>query len=193
VIPTEHNREDRWTPPGPWCPHPEHWHSDDAQATEHEVTELVAAFVRALQPELVVETGSNSGQTTEAISRALQANGHGHLWSLETDEALAEKTALRCEGLPVTVVHQDSLSWTPPGEVGFAWLDSETGIRHLELLRLRSHLADGAVVGVHDTGPQHMTARLLWPLVSQGVFAGLTLRTPRGVTFGTVHREERKT
>jgi hypothetical protein len=189
VIATEENREDRWTAPGPWCPQPGRWHSDDAQATEHEVTELVAAFARALQPEIVVETGANSGQTTRAIGMALARNGHGRLYSLEVDEAMAEKAAQRCEGLPVTVLHQDSLSWTPPGEVGLAWLDSETGIRHLELLRLRPYLADGAVVGIHDTGPQHVTARLLMPLVSQGVFSGLTLRTPRGVTFGTVHRE----
>lgn len=181
--------EDRFTPPSPWCGHPEHWHADDNQATEHEVTGLVAAFVRAVQPEIVVETGSNTGQTTEAIGRALRANGHGHLYSLEVDEALAGKAAQRCEGLPVTVIHGDSLSWAPPGEVGFAWLDSETGIRHLELLRLRPHLAEGAVVGIHDTGPQHMTTRYLWPLIADGVFTALTLRTPRGVTFGTVRRE----
>ncbi len=189
---TAENREDRWTPPGPWQPHPEHWHSDDAYATEHEVTGLVAAFARALQPEIVVETGANTGQTTEAVGRALAANGHGHLYSLEADEALAGKAALRCEGLPVTVVHTDSLSWTPPGQVGLAWLDSATGIRHLELLRLRPWLADGAIVGIHDTGPQHITAGLLLPLVQAGVFAGVTLRTPRGVTFGTVTRAEGK-
>jgi len=186
------NPESDFTAPGDWQPHPEHWHADDAQATEHEVTELVAAFVRALQPEICVETGSNTGQTTEAIGRALAANGHGHLYSLEVDEALAAKAAERCEGLPVTVIRADSLSWTPPGEIGFAWLDSETGIRHLELLRYRRWLAEGAVVGVHDTGPQHGTARLLWPLVERGVFNAVTLRTPRGVTFGTVTADRRQ-
>lgn len=178
--------EDRFTAPSPWAEHPEWWHADDAQATEHEVTELVAAFVRALQPELVVETGANTGQTTEAIGRALQRNGHGHLWSLEIDEALARKAAERCESLPVTVVCADSLTWTPPGQVGFAWLDSEPGIRHLELLRLRPHFIDGGIAGVHDTGPQHVTFRYLRPLIYDGMFSPVTLRTPRGVTFGTV-------
>lgn len=181
--------EDHFTAPSRWCEHPELWHADDAQATEHEVTGLVAAFVRALQPEIVVETGSNSGQTTEAIGRALAANGHGHLYSLEVDEAMAEKAAQRCGPLPVTVVNADSLTWTPPGEVGFAWLDSEPGIRHLELLRLRPYFADGAIAGIHDTGPQHMTFRHLRPLIADGVFIAVTLRTPRGVTFGTVTRE----
>jgi hypothetical protein len=178
--------EDRWTPPNDWQPHPEHWHSDDAYATELEVTELAAAFVRALQPELVLETGTWTGQTAEAIGVALVANGHGHLYSLETDEAMAGKAAQRCEGLPVTVVHGDSLSWSPPGEIGFAWLDSETGIRHLELQRFARWMEPGAVVGIHDTGPQHATGGLLWPLIRKGMFTALTLRTPRGVTFGQV-------
>lgn len=181
--------EDRWTPPSDWCPAPQHWHSDDAYATEHEVSALVAAFVTALQPELVIETGSNTGQTTEAIGRALAANGQGHLYSLETDEALAGKAAQRCEGLPVTVVQADSLGWAPPGEAQFAWLDSETGIRHLELQRFRRFLAPGAVIGIHDTGPQHATGALLWPLIRKGIFTAITLRTPRGVTFGQITRE----
>ena len=178
--------EDRWTPSNAWCEHPEHWHSDDAQATEHEVTRLVAAFVIALQPELVIETGTWTGQTTEAIGRELQLNGHGHLYSVEADEALAAKAATRCEGLPVTVVHADSLSWEPPGRAQFAWLDSETGIRHLELRRFAKWLDPGAVVGVHDTGPQHAAAGLLWPLIRAGEFTAITLRTPRGVTFGQI-------
>lgn len=178
--------EDRWTPANDWCAHPEHWHSEDAYATETEVTELAAAFARALQPEIVLETGTWTGQTAEAIGVALVANGHGHLYSLEADEALAAKAAARCEGLPVTVVHGDSLSWSPPGEIGFAWLDSETGIRAMELQRFARWLAPGAVVGIHDTGPQHATGGLLWPLIRKGMFTALTLRTPRGVTFGQV-------
>lgn len=176
--------EDRWTPPNDWCGHPEHWHSDDAYATELEVSALVAAFVTALQPELVIETGTWTGQTTEAIGRALAANGHGHLYSVEAEEDLAVKAAQRCAGLPVTVVQADSLSWTPPGQAQFAWLDSETGIRPLELQRFRRWLSPGAVVGIHDTGPQHRTGALLWPMVSAGEFTAITLRTPRGVTFG---------
>jgi predicted O-methyltransferase YrrM len=182
--------EDRFTPPGDWCQHPEYWHSDDAQATEHEVSYLVSAFVRALQPEIVLETGSNSGQTAEAIGWALKQNGHGHLYSLEVDPRMAVMASERCHDYPVTVLTQDSLSWTPPGDIGFAWLDSEPGIRHLELLRYRRWFVPGAVVGVHDTGPQHVTGRFLWPLIEQGVFNAITLRTPRGVTFGTVTRQE---
>jgi hypothetical protein len=63
--------EARFTPPRPDCPHPEWWTSTDDDSTECEVTALVAAFVVALQPELVIETGTAFGQTAEAI---------GHRW-----------------------------------------------------------------------------------------------------------------
>jgi hypothetical protein len=71
--------EARFTAPRADCPHPEYWHSTDSDSTEIEVTELVAAFVRAPQPETVLETGSAFGQTAEAIRRTLAANGHGRL------------------------------------------------------------------------------------------------------------------
>jgi hypothetical protein len=176
--------EDSWTPPSAWCPKPQLWHSDDAYASEHEVSALVAAFVTALQPEIVVETGTNSGQTAQAIGRALAASGHGVLYTLEIDAALAARAAERCQGLPVQVIVADSLSWEPPGPVGFAWLDSHIGIRAAELERLLPHLDGAAVVGVHDTGPQHQVAMSLQPLIDAGRFHCLTLRTPRGVTFG---------
>lgn len=67
--------EARFTPPRPECPYPEWWTSTDVDSTECEVTALVAAFVVALQPELVIETGTAFGQTAEAIGHAVAANG----------------------------------------------------------------------------------------------------------------------
>lgn len=177
--------EDQFTAPSGWQPHPEWWHADTADAAEWEVTGLVAAFTRALQPGIVVETGTNTGQTARAVGYALRINGHGHLYTLESDPALAGAAEQSCAGLPVTVICGDSLTWEPPGPVGLAWLDSGLGIRAAELERLAPHLEDGAVVGVHDTGPQHPVAALL---AAAGWFRAITLRTPRGVTFGQVTR-----
>ena len=92
-----------FTPPNSWCPDPGFWHADDGDATEHEVTELVAAFVRALQPELVVETGSYSAQTSLAVGEALARNGHGRLVTLEIEPELAGIAKAKCAGLPVTI------------------------------------------------------------------------------------------
>lgn len=173
-------RESQWTRPRPDCPHPEWWTAADPQSAELEVTELVAALVRALQPEYVIETGTCLGQTAEAIGLALARNGHGRLVSLEVDERRAAYARARCQGLPVEIVGASSLEFTPAAPVGFAWLDSLLELRVPEFERYRPHLAPGAVVGFHDTGP-HMA-------LSAGVrsLAGvrvLHLPTPRGVSF----------
>lgn len=188
--------EDRWTSPSPWCPHPGWWHADTADATEREVSLLVSAFVRALQPETVAETGTNSGQTALAIAEALRGNGHGHLWTIETDPALAESARELLAGYPVTVIHGSSLDWSPP-QIDFAWLDSGplTGsaggadcgaLRREELSRWLPRFTPGAVIGVHDTAPHHPVMRALEPVLRAQGMMFLNLRTPRGVLFAQV-------
>lgn len=177
-------REDRWTAPRADCPHPEFWHSADDESTEYEVTELVAAFVRAIQPEIVVETGTAFGQTAEAIGKALARNGHGRLYTTETNAERAALARVRCATLPVTVIEGSSLDFTPPGEVGFAWFDSLLDLRVREFHALRPHLAPGAVVGFHDCGPQHGYRHAVESLTDW--LRPIYLRTPRGVMFGEV-------
>lgn len=177
--------ESRWTQPREDCPHPEYWTSTDAQSTELEVTELVGAFVRAIQPELVLETGTCIGQTAEVIGTALVANGHGRLVTCEPEPKLAAFARARCRGLPVDIVEEPSLDYIARlgSRVGFAWLDSLIWLRVPELTALHDLglLAPGAVIGVHDTGPQHGT--LGADVRSIPWLTSLSLRTPRGVTF----------
>lgn len=176
--------ESRFTEARPDCPHPEHWHSADPDSTEQEVTELVAAMVRALQPEYVIETGSAFGQTSKAIGRALVKNGHGRLVTLETDPARAKRARRTCQRLPVTVLETSSLEFTPEEPVDFLWIDSLLPLRAQELRRYAPYCSPRAVAGVHDTGPQHGGSQRLDPLVSEGVLSPLlTLPTPRGVSF----------
>lgn len=173
--------ESTWTKPRPDCPHPEWWSSTDSQSTEIEVSELVAGFVRALQPEYVVETGTCLGQTAHIVGMALQANGHGRLDTLEPEGERAEFARQRCDGLPVTVLEVPSLEFTPAQRIDFAWLDSRLDLRVPEFDRYRPWLSEGSIVGFHDTSPH------------QGVYGShvealsgtraIRLRTPRGVTF----------
>jgi predicted O-methyltransferase YrrM len=174
-------QESVWTNPRPDCPHPEWWHSTDGQSTELEVTELVAGFVRALQPEYVIETGTCVGQTAEAVGKALQANGHGQLVTLENEPDRAAYSRIRCEGLPVVVVLGLSLEFTPTQPVDFAWLDSRTELRVPEFQHLRPWLHEGSVVGFHDTSPHQGIYGAHVEAIS-GTRA-IRLRTPRGVTF----------
>lgn len=174
--------ESQFTPASDWCPHPEWWNAPDGMATEFEVLELVAAFVRAVQPEVVVETGTHRGFGAEAIGQALERNGHGHLWTLEVDEALYEEASERTAGLPVTCLLQDSSTWLAPGPIDFAWFDSETALRVPEFQRFRQWMHGRTVVGFHDTSPHHGYRPSLDGLGIQL----LDVPTPRGVTFGRV-------
>lgn len=183
-----------FTDPRDDCPHPEHWHAYDGYATEVEVTELVAAVVRALQPELVVETGTHVGQTARAIADALSRNSHGELITLELDDKLAAAAAHRFEiDKHVTVIAGDSLMYTPPRSIDFLWLDSATylpvdgdepprSFRVAEYRWFRRWLSDRAVIMIHDTGPHREVTRS--ELDALDDFNVLHLPTPRGVTIG---------
>ncbi|MCE9613197.1 MAG: class I SAM-dependent methyltransferase [Lentisphaerae bacterium] len=176
--------ESDFTPPSDICPHPEYWHTGDCETTEQEVVELIGALVRALQPELVVETGSYKGVMSESIGRALKQNGHGRLITFEIDAVLAEVARRACRRLPVEVLHQSSLAWTPPGKIDFAWLDSGIETRVQEFEQYYPFLK-GSIIGIHDTAPHHpvraqVKARLLDRL------SPIWLPTPRGVLLAQV-------
>lgn len=176
-----------WTAPRAECPFPERWHSTDAYSTEKEVTALVQAFVVALQPDYVVETGTCWGNTAEAIGHALVANGQGQLVSLEIDPVCVDTARDRCAGLPVDIVQLHSLGWMPDRPIDFAFFDSDCALRPLEFERYLPWMHSRTVVGFHDTGPQHPVRELLGRLEDSGLLLSpLYLPTPRGVCFARV-------
>lgn len=176
--------ESTWREPNEWCPVTSWWTAADDQATEDQVIELVAAFARALQPEVAVECGTWTGLATRAIGEALARNGHGRLYAVELDAVKAEEAERACQGLPVTVIHGSSTEWKPPESIGFAWVDGATD-RVAELDYLLPHMLTGAIVGVHDTGPLHVSGRMD-ALLAHPRLRTITLRTPRGVSFAEV-------
>ena len=170
--------------PSPWCPHPEMWSAEDAQSAEVEVSALVGAFVRALKPALVIETGTAHGFTAHAIGLALRDNGHGRLVTLEVDATLVDESRHRCEGLPVEVIHRPSLNYEPDEPVGFAWFDSLIELRITEFDHYRNWMEPGTIVGFHDVGPQF--GQLGPNIARHPGLHSIFLRTPRGVCFGEV-------
>jgi predicted O-methyltransferase YrrM len=181
---SDEERESRFTRRGSFCTNPENWHSADGDSTEYEVLELVAGFVRGLQPEIVIETGSAYGFGSKAIGEALRANGHGKLYSLEIDPERIAISKQRVAGLPVEIVGQASLSWTPPDKVQFAFFDSLIPLRAQEFLYFRPFIEPGSIVAFHDAAPHHGLYPELIKL--EGMLRLIRLRTPRGIVFAEV-------
>lgn len=189
--------ESRFTPPRPDCPHPERWHSPDSDSTEIEVSRLVAAFVEALRPDMVIETGTAFGQTAELIGDALGPVPNTWLITFEPDAERARLARERCIATRVEVREEPSLVGIqrlidstdgnhPP--VGFAWLDSLLELRVPELRLIRPLLTPGAIVGIHDCGEPGATKYSKFSdeideAAQELGFNRISLRTPRGVTF----------
>lgn len=179
-----HPRESVYTAARPaWCAEPERWHAPDGDSSEFEVLELCAAFIRALQPEVVVETGSAFGFGAAMMGAALKANGRGRLYSLEIDIGRYSQACERCKGLPVEIVHADSMLWHPPDGIGFAFFDSRPQLRAAEFCRYRPHMVPGAIVAFHDIAPHHTVGPRVHQLEREGLLKALRLRTPRGIAI----------
>ena len=111
--------ESNWTAGRDDCRHPEWWTASDVDSAEFEVTELVAAWVRALQPEYVIETGTAFGQTARAIGKALRKNGHGRLDTIEVNPNRVRQARIVTRGLPVIVNECPSLEFTPAAPIEY--------------------------------------------------------------------------
>lgn len=185
--------EARFFEPTALCPRPELWHSVDGDSAEVEVSDLLFGLVRALQPELCVETGAAFGQSAYAIGDALRMNGHGHLISLELDPIRAQIAAETCRDLPVSILRAPSLEWEPLADtrIGFVFLDSVSTLRVAEFRHLRSWMHAGSIVCMHDTAPGHgkmngsdTREQIERELVSEVRL--IHLPTPRGLTIAEV-------
>jgi predicted O-methyltransferase YrrM len=142
-------RENEYTPPRPTCPHPEYWEVENIMATERTIAELVAAFVRACQPEMVLEIGSHYGQTTALIAQAIKDNGHGRAVSLELDVDLANVARRRCEDLPIEIITVNSLEYIPDQPIDLLFVDGQLD-RLIDVEHFRPYLTERAIVLIHD-------------------------------------------
>lgn len=193
--------ESRFIAPRPEVPRPDWWHSPDSDSTECEVSEFLGGLTRLLQPELVVETGTAFGYTALEIARALTANGHGVLYTVELDPQRVENAStLIHEASPtdceidterVVIVHGSSLEFEPPGPIDLAWFDSDLALRGAEFRRFHDLglLAPGTIVAFHDCMPSYgIVGEHVHELEADGLLRAIFARTPRGVCLAEVAR-----
>lgn len=169
------------TLPTDFCPHPEYYHAENGSATEQEVSLFIAGLVRLIQPEICVETGTYHGHTAYQIGKALAANGHGRLYTLETDGEFCGKASGLCLALPVEVINQPAVEWTPPGKIDLLFLDSADD-RYKEFLHYRPHLTPGAVVILHDVREGYPGWEAAVQLLRGGIYGeSIQFHNPRGL------------
>jgi predicted O-methyltransferase YrrM len=190
-----------YAPESPWCPHPERWHSTLNESglreeTEIEVSELVAAFVRGLQPDYVLETGTAKGQTTEMMAAQLKRNGFGHLYTLDMSAGRLLAVASRLEAEYkdyITYVEGASQIWEPPADVSFdfAFIDCDFHIRPEVVNHFRPWFHPGTILALHDVGPifaygpiEHGCGEArLEPLIAEGYMRMAVMHNPRGLAI----------
>jgi predicted O-methyltransferase YrrM len=117
------------------------------------------AFTRLIRPSVVVETGGTPGKSSAFILRALQRNGHGHLYTVdlpprETDEVI------RASEVYSKRPHLAAANWCVPD-----WLRGQhtllLGPAETHLPRLLSQVRDVCVF-IHDSN--HSYAHVRWEL-----------------------------
>jgi predicted O-methyltransferase YrrM len=173
--------------PSPWCPHPEQYSAFDTDAGELEALECLAAIVRVVKPEFVLETGTNRGVSAMYLAEALRRNGRGRMVTLEinadyaadANELLGEYDLLDyCE-----VRLESSFAYQPPRCIDLLFSDAEMGNRIAEIERYRPWLAPRAWVAVHDS-LKHRS--VIGDLAVLDWIERIDLPTPRGLTIGRI-------
>lgn len=169
----------------PECPDVNRWKAPDGIATEADVSDLLGALVHALKPDLVVETGSYLGHTSEVIGRALLSEGRGRLATFEIAPDRAEHVRAKCTGLPVEVWAIDAKTFQGGlVKVDLLFVDSEYDSRVEEIRRFRRWASPRCVVVAHDSVVADYRRKLdALSAIEKIVAPWMHLPTPRGLSI----------
>ncbi|SFS05270.1 Predicted O-methyltransferase YrrM [Granulicella pectinivorans] len=172
----------------PECPHPERWSMIDSMTAEVEVLEFLATLVTTIKPELVVETGSFLGVSTEWIARGMQRNGFGKVISCEFDPVVYEKAKARLAGselLPwMEFRNESSLEMKVEGTIDLLFSDSDTPIREAEVKRFLPQMKPTGVILMHDASSHMRVVRdAALKMEDEGLISVVLLPTPRGLVI----------
>jgi len=178
--------ESEFTGPTKSCPHPEWWNSEDVWGTEIENSVLIAALVRATQPEFVIEIGSYSGQTTQLIGNAITENGHGEFVSLEIDPGMCGNAMNRCHNLleydDVKILNANSREYIPPKPVNLLYVDGGPD-RQIDVRYYHPYMAPRSMIIIHDMAHQDYIEKIPEMLEVCGSHEYIEIDSPRGLVI----------
>jgi predicted O-methyltransferase YrrM len=181
----------------PECPHPEQWSMFDSMTAELEVLELLATLVTTLKPQLVVETGSFLGVSTEWIARGLQRNAEssvqagapaGKVISCEYDPLVFARAKERFASNPlakfIDLRNESSLEMKVDGTIDLLFSDSDPELRESEVKRFLPQMNSNGLIIIHDASSHLKTVRdAAKKLEREGLISVLLLPTPRGLVL----------
>ena len=127
----------------------------DGACSQRTEQEFLYGLIRAIQPEVCVETGTHTGLASIYIARALEDNNKGHLWTvdpidwnqIETFESLSPNLQ---KYISFEQIRGDELKLDK--EINFAFIDGFHGREDVieEIDNIFPQLADHAIVIFHD-------------------------------------------
>jgi predicted O-methyltransferase YrrM len=185
-----------YSPPTPECPRPELWRMLDSQTTEVEVIDLLKSLVKAVKPNVIVETGTFLGFSTIKMAEGLRENGFGRIVTVEYDPAIFAKAKERIDasGLSnwIEYRNESSLETRIEGTIDMLFSDSHLAGREEEIRRLLPQVNPRGLVLIHDASSQFRVVReAALRLEQEGLISIVLLPTPRGLVIAQ-KREGRK-
>ena len=147
----------------------------DPMAVELESAEFLYGLVRALKPQIVLESGTGRGLCSTFIAQALSDNGNGWLHTYEPLESFARKARRRLRTLPATVHDGIATLYDGPSP-DLVFLDSAGEGREDEI---ETWLDRPVALVVHDAYRYALEGGLLVPTPR-----GLWLRLPESRSEG---------
>jgi predicted O-methyltransferase YrrM len=166
----------------PLCQNVERWSARDEQSAEDEVGDFIYGLVRLLKPKVAIETGCYLGDTTVAISKAIEKNAYGKFLACDTDEEKVNAVLGRFPALssPVEVLKMSGEELiNKMDEIDFAFVDSGLPTERIrEIGLIIPKLSRFGMIALHDVAPQH---KLLHELSQQIALSRVYLNCPRGL------------
>jgi len=164
-------------------------------SVELEVARFLTAFVVALKPDVVIETGTGEGYSARALATGLRANNGGHLWTveIEPDKCGTARRLLARHGLTswATVVCADTPTTLDIPPVDLLFVDSNQSQRVSEVEAMLPRMSERGVILAHDSSTVHQRVRAgLDELARKGAISVVHLPTPRGLSVARRWRWE---
>jgi prolipoprotein diacylglyceryl transferase len=170
----------------PECPHPERWSMFDSMTAEVEVLEFLRCLVRAIKPQLVVETGTFMGISTLWIAEGLKANGFGKIVTCEYDPKVFARAKERFAGSGfaewIEARNESSLETKVSGSIDLLFSDSDPPLREQEVRRFLPQMNPNGVILMHDASSHLKTVReAALKMEQEGLISVVLMPTPRGL------------